>query len=809
MLRITITLLKAHLILLMGLFLPCVPLAAQDTGTQAQVVPVTSPLKVDGKLDEAVWQTAPRHDLTLVDSSDKLPELTREAIRRDHYEAGNVRLLIDNDTLYIGIDFSDRDIVAQGTENQSMLFSSGDVAEIFLKSDDAPGYFELYVSPHGKQSSFYFPSGGYLGLPDSFMEPALPGMRVAAVVTGTLNDPRDEDKGWTAEMAIPLAELQAKSGVPFSLAGRWRILVARYNYGVQMRTKQHSAFPPLPQLNFHLQEYYAPLTPVSVQRDQEKRIQSHLSPPHLFNQQPQILESDDLYVMSAVTFPSLVQSPHENNNTIHAEYYLPNGIKPDGPKRPAVIVLHILGGNFELARLSARLLASRGIPAIMMKMPYYGERSIEGGRGAVMRDPQLLAAFLPQAIADVRRTVDFLQDRPEIDPQKIGVMGISLGSLIGAAAAGEDERIYKALLVLGGGDLKTIIGNASEAEILRKTLDNLPPAERTLVEQAIDEADPLRYADKLRARAMSGKVRMINAGNDEVIPRTCTQKLAEKLGIADKVVWKEGLGHYSAMAALPQILQEISDFFADDLPPGIETKTQKPQMRPVERAAVVLRDLGAMLGTEPQPERGHLLAGVFTLQHGNGKEIAGSMRYLRGSGERFRLEVNLLKWKHIILGNGAYPWMGLTDKTFFAGTENPHLGGSPLEGVDPSALLKAKIILGAISGMAMVPDMLEQYAEFTEEGADAIHINVKKTKGNLPINATIRFQPEGITPQAIEIDAPGFASGTVTLKQWAVSTVAPEELFAVPTGVKIMAVNQQDVFGMFAGTVNFLLEAIQ
>jgi hypothetical protein len=35
---------------------------------------------------------------------------------------------------------------------------------------------------------------------------------------------------------------------------------------------------------------------------------------------------------------------------------------------------------------------------------------------------------------------------------------------------------------------------------------------------------------------------MINAAQDEVIPRQCTEKLAEALGIKDRVIWFEGLG---------------------------------------------------------------------------------------------------------------------------------------------------------------------------------------------------------------------------------------------------------------------------
>ena len=68
-----------------------------------------------------------------------------------------------------------------------------------------------------------------------------------------------------------------------------------------------------------------------------------------------------------------------------------------------------------------------------------------------------------------------------------------------------------------------------------------------------------------------GRVLMINAGEDEVIPRACTEKLASALGIQDHVVWLDGLGHYTALAALPKALKTAVDFFAQDLPADAAT----------------------------------------------------------------------------------------------------------------------------------------------------------------------------------------------------------------------------------------------
>src|SRR5262245_8112008 len=51
------------------------------------------------------------------------------------------------------------------------------------------------------------------------------------------------------------------------------------------------------------------------------------------------------YTVSKLRFPSLVETPDRENNTVHAEYFAPVGF---GPGRPGVIVLHILGADFPL-----------------------------------------------------------------------------------------------------------------------------------------------------------------------------------------------------------------------------------------------------------------------------------------------------------------------------------------------------------------------------------------------------------------------------------------------------------------------------
>ena len=55
-----------------------------------------------------------------------------------------------------------------------------------------------------------------------------------------------------------------------------------------------------------------------------------------------------------------------------------------GHETSRVIVLHILGADFPLSRYMAARMADRGIAALFVKLPYYGERRPPGRRGGAL-----------------------------------------------------------------------------------------------------------------------------------------------------------------------------------------------------------------------------------------------------------------------------------------------------------------------------------------------------------------------------------------------------------------------------------------
>jgi dienelactone hydrolase len=520
-----------------------------------------------------------------------------------------------------------------------------------------------------------------------------------------------------------------------------------------------------------------------------------------------------------LTYPSPIQSPQKENNTIPADYYMPNHLQ-SGLKYPAVIYLHSLDGNEQLTDMVCSVLASRGLPTISFKMPYYGERGGTKGPEAMIEKPSVFLGAVMQVGQDIRRTIDLLASRPEINPDRIGVAGLSLGGLTAAAAAGNEPRLYRATLMLAGGDLLSIIRHAHETRLLSDMLDRLSPEERTDVEAKINAADPMRCAAALRDRAMAGRVLMINAGIDEVIPRANTEKLANALGILDRVVWFDGLGHYTMMAELPRALKMAADFFAQDLPkqaqsnaspdPKEPDRSANFSSTPLGRIASLAGQMVTMLTVQPEPGHCHYFDVEFSGAMNDGKEYSSHVRFVRGTGDRFSLQCRLPVVGEIALGQNDDPWMVSSNQTVFVGSENSVAGRNGLAYVDSRHTVRCRMAMGIAGGIVMAPELLQQWITAKDDPAvvdGSLLYIAAKDRQKAPGELQIRFAKDNQTLTAIEFNVGG-AHGKLDFRGWKTNAVASESLFDPPKGLQRQKVEQADLHRIFGAMLNFAAERL-
>lgn len=259
----------------------------------------------------------------------------------------------------------------------------------------------------------------------------------------------------------------------------------------------------------------------------------------------------DLRVLR-VTFPSPIVTPYPENNTIPAELYMP--AKIDGPL-PAAIVLDILDGTAIVPRALARALALRGLAALYFPMPYYNVRKPKGNAQIKMLDVDVKYVSEPfrQTVMDARRARAILASRPEIDAQRIGITGVSLGGISAALVAGVDGHFYRVAPVIAGGDLATITFHCREMRRMRERFLQ-HGVDRDALAKLLEPVEPLNYASRIDPSTCL----MINATLDEVIPRKATDALNRAIG-NPTILWMP-VGHYGCILFMPNIEQKVADF---------------------------------------------------------------------------------------------------------------------------------------------------------------------------------------------------------------------------------------------------------
>ena len=216
-------------------------------------------ITLDGKLDEEAWKSTPVFELVYADKTGTMLPREADMVRKDKFEGARVRLLYDDKYLYVGVELDDEDVLDFVKEDQYHCYRNADTFELFLSPVNGNHYWEIYSTPAGNKTGFFFPSGGMLPMEEVLkFSTIMKGLDTASQIQGTLNDGKDKDKGWTTELRISRAELASK-GVEFGPAQPWRVLLARYNYSRYLYKYQSSYYPVLPAVDYHLRSYYAPV----------------------------------------------------------------------------------------------------------------------------------------------------------------------------------------------------------------------------------------------------------------------------------------------------------------------------------------------------------------------------------------------------------------------------------------------------------------------------------------------------------------------------------------------------------------------
>lgn len=169
-------------------------------------------------------------------------------------------------------------------------------------------------------------------------------------------------------------------------------------------------------------------------------------------------------------------------------------------RRPGIVLCHGFTAVKEvLLPEIARRLAGLGYVALTFDYRFLGESGGEPRRQII---PLL-------QIEDIRNAVTYLQHQPEVNPERLGLLGVSLGGANVSYAAGVEERVKATVSVCGIGDCGRWIRDACHFWEWKGLLQ--------------------RLAEDRRERVLNGRLQYVQAKDIVPEPESTTKLFGEIL----------------------------------------------------------------------------------------------------------------------------------------------------------------------------------------------------------------------------------------------------------------------------------------
>ena len=238
---------KKTLILLTALLSASLSLsAAQQTEKRVYDAPRThEKIKIDGKLKEKSWQTAP--------ASEEFVDIRGKDYPAPKYPT-TVKMLWDDDNLYIGATIVEPDITGSITGRDDIIWKDND--------------FEVFIDPYSDGKLYYEIENNALGtVMDLMMDKPYrdggvfimnwdcKGLRLAVSRDGSLNRSGDTDRAWYVEMAIPFDALKRDFKDPKDNKV-WRIDFSRVEWLVKGGPEENWVWSPTGKVDIHMPEMW-------------------------------------------------------------------------------------------------------------------------------------------------------------------------------------------------------------------------------------------------------------------------------------------------------------------------------------------------------------------------------------------------------------------------------------------------------------------------------------------------------------------------------------------------------------------------
>lgn len=290
------------------------------------------------------------------------------------------------------------------------------------------------------------------------------------------------------------------------------------------------------------------------------RWESHLPRDEWFSERQGRLDS------ATSTHSTTAHGQHLETVALHSDSGLAVLIRliretaPEG-KRPVLIIL----GGHRTGSEAVDLFGDIGDRVIVgVEYPYDGPETVRGFTEIVSAIPPMRQAML-DTVPAVSLALDWLLTQPWVDPERIVVVGGSLGVPFAATAAARDQRIRGVMLVHGAADNRLWL----QAQLERRIDAKVTHYPLSVLLHWIAYGPALDTRERITAIAPR-PVLIVGAGNDERTPAGQAELLFELAGEPKRLRYTEGghvqPGRTEIIKALLRIADEEMPFLTGSPP---------------------------------------------------------------------------------------------------------------------------------------------------------------------------------------------------------------------------------------------------
>ncbi len=231
-----------------------------------------------------------------------------------------------------------------------------------------------------------------------------------------------------------------------------------------------------------------------------------------------LLKDTTNFQLSYVTFESV------RNQNVTALLTVPK--TSTGPY-PVIILMHGLGDRktVDYIETGNDYFLKSGYAVFRLDIANHGDRKIDDydfsftdGYRYWSRD------IIIQTVFDLRRAVDFIQTRKDLDAERIGYFGISLGGIIGTVFCGVEPRVKVPVITLAGGGMHLMFGMDALSDDTKDYLSMI---------------EPNNFVEKIAPRPLL----MINAENDDIVPPMMSKLMFKKANEPKDIIWYPSKHH--------------------------------------------------------------------------------------------------------------------------------------------------------------------------------------------------------------------------------------------------------------------------